>query len=287
MAKRKRIIYLISRAKNKIYCIFITSIVFRLKNKFDSIFPSVQLRNRYLSLVQGCLIGTIYEDKPLPVLGYDKYDQNLREHGCDWPSLAHSMIGVKRMTNLRYLSELVIYKRIPGDFIETGVWRGGACIMMRAVLEAYGIQERKVWVADSFEGLPSPDEKNYPEDKGQNFHTYKDLSVSFEEVKNNFSKYNLLDQQVIFLKGWFKDTLPTAPIKKLALLRLDGDLYESTIQVLEALYDKVSIGGFIIIDDYHVVDACKKAVHDFCKSRNFIPNIQEIDGVGIFWKKMN
>jgi hypothetical protein len=287
MITLKKIIYFVVRVKKRIYRIFITSLAFRLKKRFYLILPSIQLRDRYLTLIQRCLIGTIYEDKPLPVLGSNSYDRNLREHGCDWPSYAHSMIGVKRMENVRYLSELVIYKRIPGDFIETGVWRGGACIMMRAVLEAYGIKDRRVLVADSFAGLPPPDEKNYPEDKGQIFHTYKELSVSLEEVKNNFSKYDLLNKQVVFIKGWFKDTLSTAPIKKLAILRLDGDLYESTFQALEALYDKVSVGGFVIIDDYHVVAACKKAVHDFCISQNFTPAIQEIDGVGVFWKKAN
>jgi len=157
--------------------------------------------------------------------------------------------------------------------------------MMRAVLSAYHVQDRSVWLADSFAGLPAPDVENYPADKGEIFHEYEQLSISLEQVQDNFKKYSLLDDQVLFLEGWFKDTLPNAPIEKLALLRLDGDLYESTIQALDALYDKVSVGGYIIIDDYHVVDGCKKAVHDFCDSRNFSPTLIEIDGVGVFWKK--
>jgi len=106
-----------------------------------------------------------------------------------------------------------------------------------------------------------------------------------DEVKNNFRKYGLLDEQVIFLKGWFKDTLPSAPIEKIALLRLDGDLYESTIIPLNSLYDKVSVGGFVIVDDYHVVKGCKQAVHDFIESRKLNPELVEIDGVGIYWQK--
>jgi len=242
-------------------------------------------RNRYLDLMQNCLTGVIYEDMPFSVLGQEHYDPKLREYGWDWPSKAHTMIGVKRLANVRFLVENVIKNHVVGDFMETGVWRGGACIMMRAVMAAYAVKNRRVWLADSFEGLPAPTPELYPADAGEKFHEYKELSVSVEEVKNNFQKYNLLDEQVVFLKGWFKDTLPTAPIEQLALLRLDGDLYESTIIPLEALYDKVSPGGYVIVDDYHVVKGCKQAVNDFCASRNVKPEIVEIDGVGVYWQK--
>ncbi len=242
-------------------------------------------RTRYLDLMERCLTGVIYEDTPLTVLGQEHYDPELREYGWDWPSKAHTMIGVKRLANVRFLAEQVITNRIPGDFMETGVWRGGACIMMRAVMVAHAAEDRCVWVADSFEGLPPPSPELYPADAGEKFHEYKELSVSIEEVKENFKKYNLLDTQVSFLKGWFKDTLPHAAIETLALLRLDGDLYESTIIPLEALYDKVASGGYVIVDDYHVVNGCRQAVHDFFGSKSISPEIIEIDGVGVYWKK--
>src|SRR5262249_48778679 len=139
---------------------------------------------------------------------------------------------------------------VPGDFIETGVWRGGACIFARAVLRAYGDPERKVWVADSFEGLPKPDAAKYPADRGSRLYRQAHLAVSLEEVTANFARYNMLDDRVVFLRGWFRDTLPTAPIEKLAVLRLDGDLYESTMEALSHLYDRVSVGGYVIVDDY-------------------------------------
>lgn len=238
----------------------------------------------YLQLMQNCLSGSIYEDPPLKVLGAEKFDPELREYGWDWPSVAHTMIGKKRLANVCALTESILGNGIEGDLIETGVWRGGACIMMRAVLNAYGIKDRSVWLADSFEGLPPPDEEKYPADTGDKFHTFDDLRVSMEQVKGNFEKYGLLDDQVKFLKGWFKDTLPTAPIEKLALLRLDGDMYESTWDALTALYDKVSAGGYVIVDDYHVVEGCKKAIHDFLDRRGLTPTLLEIDGVGIYWK---
>ena len=131
---------------------------------------------------------------------------------------------------------------VPGDLIETGVWRGGATILMRAILKARGVTDRVVWVADSFAGLPAPNAARYPLDAGINLHRFPQLAVTLERVQDNFRRYGLLDDQVRFLKGWFRDTLPAAPIERLAVLRLDGDLYESTIQALESLYDKLSAG---------------------------------------------
>ncbi len=245
-----------------------------------------RIRDKYLSVMVSCLTGTIYEDPPLKVLGQEKFDPTLREHGWDWPSQAHTMIGTKRLNNLRVLIEDVIQNDVPGDFIETGVWRGGACILMRAVLFAYGIKTRRVWIADSFEGLPRPDAARYPADEHDKFYTYEDLSVSMEEVKRNFDKYGLFDGQLVFLKGWFKDTLPTADMDSLAVLRLDGDMYESTMLALESLYAKVSVGGYIIIDDYHVVKGCKMAVDEFLAKNKIVPQFREIDGVGVYWQKV-
>lgn len=244
-----------------------------------------QVRHQYLQLMMNCLTGSIYDDPPLKAMGSGQFNAELREYGWDWPSKAHSMIGRRRMNNVRALAENVIFSGVPGDFIETGVWRGGACIYMRAILQTYGVLNRRVWLADSFEGLPPPDPKAYPADAGDAFHTYSDLAVSLDVVKQNFAKYNLLDDQVMFLKGWFKDTLPTAQIERLALLRLDGDMYESTMDALRHLYDKLSPRGFVIVDDYRVVAGCREAVDDFRKLRGIDDLIEEIDGVGVFWQK--
>lgn len=154
----------------------------------------------------------------------------------------------------------VVVRGIEGDFAETGVWRGGLCMLAKQVFNELN-QNRKVFVIDSFEGLPQPDPK-YPADNGDIHHTYKELAVSLDEVKENFRQAGLLDDKVIFIKGWFKDTLP-GPIEKLAILRLDGDMYSSTIEVLETLYSKLSVGGYCIIDDYFLHLGCQKAVNDF------------------------
>ena len=248
----------------------------------------MHLVGRYLDLLELTLTGAILDD-----IGYApgespqlaaNYNAAKRLIGADWPSHAHTMIGLKRLRNLRSLISQVLEDRIPGDFIETGVWRGGACIYMRALLMAYGVTDRRVWVADSFAGLPPPNPERYPADAGSILHKIGLIAVSLQEVKKNFAKYDMLDEQVVFLNGWFKDTLPHAPIEKLAILRLDGDMYELTTQALDSLYPKLSPGGFIIIDDYILIP-CRKAVDDF-RARNGIADIvQDIDGIASFWRK--
>lgn len=214
-----------------------------------------------------------------------EYDDEKRLNGTDWSPIAHTMIGKNRLDNLQFCIQHVLENGIPGDLIETGVWRGGATIFMRGMLKAFGDARRTVWVADSFEGLPKPDEENYPKDRGDIHHTHKELAVSVETVKENFRKYGLLDDQVRFLKGWFKDTLPHAPIEKLAILRLDGDMYESTMDGLNHLYHKLSPGGFLIVDDYGAVPACKEAVHDFRRDHAITEEIIRIDWGGVYWQK--
>ena len=155
---------------------------------------------------------------------------------------------------------------------------------MRGILKAWSVADRKVWVADSFEGLPAPDIKAFPQDAGDIHHTLDFLKVSLKTVRENFARYGLLDDQVIFLKGWFKDTLPSAPIESLAVLRLDGDMYESTISALDSLYEKVSPGGFVIVDDY-CIRSCAEAVHDYRAQHAINEPIIDIDGTGVYWRK--
>jgi O-methyltransferase len=212
-------------------------------------------------------------------------NENLRIDGRDRPLFADTMIGMKRLDNIEFCIRDVLKNNIEGDFIELGVWRGGATILMRALLKDMNVTDRNVWVADSFEGLPMPDAAKYPADKGDKHYTFNELKVSMEQVKHNFEKYGLLDERVKFLKGWFRDTLPNAPIEKLAVLRLDGDMYESTMDGLVNLYPKLSKGGYVIVDDWGAVPACKKAVGEYRKQHNITEEIKEIDWTGVFWKK--
>jgi O-methyltransferase len=230
------------------------------------------------------MVSRVLKIKHLRLVHAKGFSSDQRAEGRIWPGYADTMIGLKRLDNLQCCIETVIKEGVEGDLIETGVWRGGACIFMRAVLVAYGIEDRRVFVADSFEGLPKPGRKDFPADKRNQHQIHVNLAVSREEVENNFRRYGLLDEKVVFLKGWFKDTLPSAPIEKLAILRLDGDLYGSTMEAMDHLYPKLSKGGFCIIDDYALY-GCKKAVEDYRAKHNIDIEMKEIDWTGIYWKK--
>ncbi|GEM_PF-1022544 len=256
-------------------------------------------KHLYLDLMKRCLMNLIYDNDQDMMRGKQgiideetgkititegaEYAPELKLIGGIWPSFAHTMIGLKRLDNLQFCIEDILAKNVEGDLIETGVWRGGATIFMRAILKAYSITDRVVWVADSFEGLPPTE---YKDDVNMHLEKIENLAISLETVQSNFSKYGLLDPQVKFLKGWFKDTLPTAPVEKLALVRLDGDWYESTMDGLVNLYPKLSIGGYIIIDDYGAVKGCRDAVEDYRKEHNITEKIIQIDPAGVYWQRL-
>jgi hypothetical protein len=251
---------------------------------------TAELRERYLDLVERALLNAIHGEPRLEARLRAaamrlRHPWQTRAWRSFWPVKAHTMIGAARLSHLRRLTEATLADGIPGDYIETGVWRGGACILMRAVLAAYGVADRRVFVADSFEGLPRPDADRFPADRGDGLFRFDELAVSEAEVRRNFEAYGLLDAQVVFVKGLFKDTLPTLKGHPFALIRLDGDMYESTLDALTNLYDGVSPGGYVVIDDYGILGACRQAVHDFLDSRGLAPRIEPIDGPGVWWRK--
>jgi O-methyltransferase len=209
---------------------------------------------------------------------------DVRSDGRDRPLDAETMVGLKRLDNLDHCIADVIDQGVPGDLIETGVWRGGSVIFMRAALKAHGDTERVVWVADSFRGLPKPD-PTHPDDVEDKLWSQSTLSVPIEEVRENFARYGMLDQQVKFLPGWFSDTLPSAPIDRLSILRLDGDLYESTMTALRSLYPKLSVGGYVIVDDYYAVRGCRRAVDDFRAQLGIEDEMRQVDWTCVFWRR--
>jgi O-methyltransferase len=242
-------------------------------------------REMYLELLKACLTRTLFmNDVPGRDPAEEANKREIRELGWDWPDAAETMIGMVRLGCIQECVERAILDGVPGDLMEAGVWRGGAVILMQGVLAAHDVRDRKVWVADSFEGLPPPDSKSFTQDLEADLSGFDELAVSLEQVKANFERYGLLGENVEFIKGWFKDTLEGAPIERLALLRLDGDYYESTIQILEALYDKVSPGGFVIVDDYLHLEPCRQAVDDFRAAVGIDEEIVEVDWNSVYWR---
>lgn len=209
-----------------------------------------------------------------------------REFGLDWPRHAETMVGLRRLNAVEHCVVEALRQDVPGDLIEAGVWRGGTAILMRGTLAAWGVTDRRVWLADSFAGLPKPAAQTYPADAGVDYTGHRQLAVSVPQVKANFARYSLLDDQVVFLRGLFKDTLPSAPIERLAVMRLDGDLYESTMDALVALYPKLSVGGYCIIDDFGALPSCRRAVEDYRRGHGISEEIMTAgDWTGVYWRR--
>jgi hypothetical protein len=244
----------------------------------------------YLNLLKKSLTNTVHDVEP----DVDQADLKRTvmhvQHYVE--SQAVSMLPLARLDNLQRCIIDVVQRAVPGDLIEAGVWRGGATIFMRAVLKALGVTDRTVWVADSFEGLPKPDPERFPLEariqRGPIIQNgFRNFAAGLEEVRRNFQAYGLLDGQVRFLKGWFKDTLATAPMQTIAVMRLDGDFYESTMDGLRGLYDRLSIGGFVIIDDYGE-DAwtyCRKAVDEFRGELGIADPMIQVDSKCYYWQR--
>lgn len=265
----------------------------------------------YLTLLKGCLTRSLFIDEQEAPLGgwRGRLWNRLRRYtgsqlrivrpitarpdavtkrleGRFKPRHGETMIGQSRLDNIQECATRALADGVPGDLIETGVWRGGGTILMRAVLAARGVSDRRVWVADSFEGLPPSETQRYPADavvdvEGQ-------LAASLEEVKANFARYELLDENVQFLKGWFRDTLPSAPIEQLAVVRIDGDLYGSTMEAISALYPKLSVGGYLIVDDYNAPGwskMCGQAIRDYRAEHGITEPIMEVDWTGAYWRR--
>lgn len=302
----------------------------------------------YLDVVKRALCNFIYEDPSLWAYGPDKrllplnrFDLRMRMLGQDLPLQAHTMVGWRRLTNIESCARSIIEAGTPGDFVETGVLRGGSAIFMRAVLKAYGVTDRRVFACDTFvapqepraskvrdwagKGLfkvvswltriPSakwrlylfrqmeqrqgswPPSANPSQEwvdfclalvryaeRNQALIQPKDVT-SVSAVRSHFARYGLLDSQVELLQGFFADTLPKAPIRQVALLRCDGDTYESTRSVLDVLYEKVSVGGYVIIDDYHSFADAKDAVDQFRRERAITDELVKIDDSAVFWQR--
>jgi O-methyltransferase len=272
------------------------------------------IRNRYFELLKDALTFSLWPEPPLPILARNsgrpfikrnsirliswilaKFGLILatekqplfshRNEGRTWPGFADTMIGRLRLDNLHQCMNSVLEDGVKGDFIETGVWRGGACIFMRGFLAAHALGDRKVFVADSFEGLPRPELWGFDEDQDDRHFTHKFLAVSQGEVERNFRRYHLLDEQVVFIKGWFHESLPQSPVRELSILRIDGDMYGSTLDALENLYDRLQCGGFCIVDDY-ALEGCRKAVDYFRSKHNIQSPLVSVDWTGIYWRKV-
>ncbi len=208
----------------------------------------------------------------------------LRARGGDWPFSGLTMVGLKRLDDLQACLESVVTDGVEGDVIEAGAWRGGASILARATLDSLGADERSVWVADSFEGLPAPDQGRFPEDHELDLSGVEFLAVPAQEVWDYFARFGV-DEGVTLVEGFFDESLPTLRGRRWSVVRLDGDTYEATWVGLESLYPGLSPGGYLIVDDYGLIKECRAAVDDFRRENDITEPIEAIDWNGIRWRR--
>lgn len=251
------------------------------------------MRNAYLSLLKLCLCdlagaGTVAVGRADDGLTFARQlfgeQLQMRTNGMDWPLTGLTMVGLARLDDLHRCIASIVADDIEGDLIEAGTWRGGASILMRATLDALGARGRTVWAADSFEGFPASEGEPPTTDQGDDLSAFDFLSVSLDEVKAHFSRLGC-EEGVRFVPGFFEETMPELRGHRWSLIRLDGDTYDATRTTLECLYPGLSVGGYLIVDDYGALDECRRAVDDFRRERSIDDPLEDIDWTGVRWRR--
>lgn len=263
-----------------------------MTTSYDDRPQSVRARAAYLEVIKMHTSGLVYGSEERSVMqsgttiSLNTLDPAKRGSGLDWTYLGDTMTGGARLNNLKSLLEDVFLRGISGDYIETGVWRGGSSIFARAVMRSCNEGHRMSYVCDSFQGLPPGDRALDPGDKGWDVAGGHYLKVSAPTVAANFHEMGVLDPNVVFAKGFFNETMAplSYQIQTLAIMRLDGDMYESTVDVLYNLYSKLSVGGYVVIDDWFGFPA-QAACVDFFRVHGINPEIINIDETAVYWQK--
>jgi hypothetical protein len=213
-----------------------------------------------------------------------------RADGRDWPLRGMTMSGLRRLDDLQSCVESVVRDGVAGDLIEAGVWRGGGSILMRATLDSLGAEDRSVWVADSFQGFPRADAppgagvRDYEQTLEPYLAVFDFLAVPLEEVKAHFTRFGL-ERGTRFVPGFFEDTLPELPDHEWSLIRLDADSYDPTLLALRYLYPRLSVGGYLIVDDYGALEECRGAVDRFRREHRIKEPLEQVDWTGVRWRR--
>lgn len=252
------------------------------------------LRRAYLDVLKLCLcdLGGTTTTSVARTIGGEVMSRELsgdqrrfRSAGLDWPLHGLTMVGLARLDDLQRCVEDVVRDGVAGDVIETGSWRGGASMLMRATLNSLGQTDRTVWVADSFQGFPEVDrDLDAGYDLEADLAGCDFLAVPLEEVRASFGRFGL-EEGVTFVPGFFQDTLPTLPARRWAIARLDGDSYDATRLSLDVLYPNLAHGGYLIVDDYLPLDQCREAVDDFRREHGITAPIEHVDWSCVRWRR--
>lgn len=254
------------------------------------------MRRAYLELLKLCLpdlagAGTVSvgrtEDGRVLSRELRGEGLRLRAAGMDWPLQGLTMVGLDRLDDLQACVESVVGDGVGGDLIETGAWRGGASILMRATLDSLGADDRTVWVADSFRGFPTAESDGAPEDpERDDLAVFDFLAIPLEEVREHFARFGC-EQGVEFVPGFFEETMPGLRGGRWSLVRLDGDSYEATRLTLETLYPGLAAGGYLIVDDYGALEECRRAVDEFREEEGISEPLVQVDWTCMRWRRQS
>jgi len=192
----------------------------------------------------------------------------------------------ERMFALYKSVEYVVNSGIEGDFVECGVWKGGSCMLIAYALLVLGVKDRKIWLYDTFEGMTKPTGRDIKIHGGKTANEmWKERKgkwdyIELEEVKKNMKLSGYPEKNLIFVKGKVEETIPKKIPKKITLLRLDTDFYESTYHELKHLYPLLSINGILILDDYGHWKGAKEAVDEYFRANEIKIFLNRIDKTG-------
>ena len=239
-------------------------------------------RRAYIELIKRAVSNYLYLGGEAPFARYNAlahYDKEAGGWKVDPLSRPATLLGQGQLDLIERCVHDVVERGVPGDFIEAGVWRGGAVILLRALLGAHGITGRTVVAADSFSGIPKNTRfKHDPVDLWEDR-----WAAPLAEVQALAERFGLADERIEWLPGLFEDTLPTLEGRQFALIRLDSDSYDSVQTSLDRLYPLLSPGGIVIVDDWHL-PGCRFAVADFRKRSGVEAEVHEEAGNG-WWVK--
>lgn len=235
----------------------------------------------YLDLLESALTGLLCGDATLNPLTL-KADSEVRVIEGGRATVAGSIVTLEELRCLRVLADRVIVEGIPGDMLDAGGWRRGACIYLRGVLAARDIRDRRIWALDLFEALPSPDSEGSGDANGSD-RKVNGTAVTLEQAQARFHRYGLFDSQVNFLEGFGRDILPSALIEQLSLLCLGGETYSLTLESLEALYPRVAAGGCVLLTGF--AEEGRKALREYRLREGIEDELHEVDGAAVYWRK--
>lgn len=240
------------------------------------------MREAYLDLLKRAIGNYLYLGGETTAEAFrcvSHYDLESSSWKIERLSLPATLLTRKQL-DLIHASVLAVERDcVAGDFLEAGVWRGGVIILLRALLNAYAIPDRRVVAADSFAGIPRNTRAT-----GDPVDGWADRWIaSLEEVKKLIARFDLLDDRVVFLSGFFEDSFKTLTDERYAIIRLDSDSYDSVETSLEYLYPRVSRGGIVIIDDWHL-PGCRMAVETYRAQLGIRDPIEVVDG-NAWWTK--